>query len=58
MIHGAFVLVCFIPVLGIFTSDMPHGDIIGIAVFATILSEIGPVKKINKMDIVNVVNAQ
>ncbi|NMA65009.1 MAG: FtsX-like permease family protein [Clostridiaceae bacterium] len=32
--------------------------IIGIAVFATILSVIGPVKKINKMDIVNVVNAQ
>lgn len=32
--------------------------IIGIAVLATILSVIGPVKKINKMDIVNVVNAQ
>lgn len=32
--------------------------IIAIAVMATILSAIGPVKKINEMDIVNVVNAQ
>lgn len=32
--------------------------IIALSVVATILSVIGPVKKINKMDIVNVVNAQ
>lgn len=32
--------------------------IIPIAVMATILPVIGPVKKINEMDIVNVVNAQ
>ncbi len=32
--------------------------IIGIALITTLLSVIGPVKKLNKMDIVNVVNAQ
>ena len=32
--------------------------IIGIALLTTLLSVIGPVKKLNKMDIVNVVNAQ
>jgi len=32
--------------------------IVGVAILTTFLSVIGPVKKINKMDIVNVVNAQ
>lgn len=31
---------------------------VGITLFTTLLSVIGPVKKLNKMDIVNVVNAQ
>jgi putative ABC transport system permease protein len=34
------------------------GIIIGIAVLTTFLSVIGPVRKINRMDVVNVVNAQ
>lgn len=39
-------------------SFVPLTVIIAIAVLATILSVIGPVKKINEMDIVNVINAQ